>query len=250
MNPNSFDKEIKDAQANPESNNQGTEGENTPANPPVEGEPQVDYSKKFAESSKEALRLYEENKKLQAELEARANAPVEMPTKVTENLYPGFEQLDADAQANLVAYTNLIEKRALEGVYKDPAIKFAKEQYNTTKWESAFNQVVEKFPDLKESKDEFRKKYFKADVVPDNISTILEDVAKIHLFDKAKELGAAEEKQKAARVELERATGGDKTPQVSRTLSDWMRMSQENPAKFAQSAKEFNSDMASGKLKE
>jgi hypothetical protein len=240
MNPNSFDQEIKDAQANPQNPSQGTEGEKAPVNPTREGEPQVDYQKKFAESSKEALRLLEETKRLEAELAAKANiAP-------TENLYPGFEQLEPDAQANLVAYTNLVTKRALEGVNSDPAIKFAKEQYNISKWESAFGTVASKYPEL--NKEEFKSKYFKKDVVPDNIENILNDLAKIELFDKARDLGATEEKKKAERVELERATGGDKTPQATRSLEDWQRMQRENPAKFAQLGKEFNADMSSGKI--
>lgn len=250
--PNSFDKEIKDAQsANPGAQDQGTGAEKT-GNPTKEGEPTVDYRTKFAESSKEALRLLEENREKERiieELKAKANTPAKADV-TTDNLYPGFEQLDPEAQANLVAYTNLVTKRTLEGVNNDPAIKFAKEQYNASKWEQAFGATLEKYPELKDSKEDFKKKYFKADVVPDNITDILGDLAKIHLFDKAKDLGAQEEKKKAERVDLERATGGDKTPQASRTLSDWQRMSVENPAQFAKMAKEFNSDMASGKLKE
>lgn len=247
-NPNSFDKELKDAQgANPDNSNQGTETEKT-VNPATDGEPVVDYQKKFAESSKEALRLYEENKKLQEELVAKANGTTKVEPAI-DNLYPGFEQLDEEAQKNLIAYTDMIKKRTLEGVYQDPAIKFARDQYNATKWDTAFNQVAEKFPDLKTDKEEFKKKYFKADVVPDNIDTILEDIAKIHLFDKAKDLGAEEEKKKASeRVDLERTTGGDKTPKSNRTLDDWSRMARENPAKFAQLSKEFNDDMSSGKI--
>ncbi len=139
QDPNSFDQEIKDAQANPETPDKGTEPDKTDKNKSMEGEP-IDYATKFAESSKEALRLLEENKKKDEEiarLAAKANGPAS-PAQSTENLYPGFEQLDPEAQANLVAYTDLIQKRTLEGVYKDPAIKFAKEQYNTTRWEQAF----------------------------------------------------------------------------------------------------------------
>lgn len=247
MNPNSFDKEIKDAQnANPETPSQGTEPEKT-VNPTPAGEQTVDYKTKFAESSKEALRLFEENKKLQEELSAKANgtAPA-APT--TDNLYPGFEQLDPEAQANLVAYTDMIKKKTMEGVYQDPAIKFARNQYNTTIWNEAFGKVAEKYPELKDDKS-FRDKYFKVDVVPDNIESILSDVAKIHLFDKAKDIGAQEEKKKIEeRVDLERATGGEKTPTSARSLEDWNRMARENPAKFAKLGKEFNADISSGKI--
>jgi len=245
MNPNSFDQELKDAQnaANLETQEERTVSEQTEQKPTIEGEQEVDYQKKFAESSKEALRLYEENKRLNEELAATATVPV------TENLYPGFEELSPEAQQNLISYTDVVTKRALAGVYNDPAIKYAKEQHNISKWETAFSKVSEKYPDLKTSKDEFKIKYFKADNVPDNIDLILEDVAKIHLFDKAKYLGAEEEKKKSSRVDSERSVGGDKTPQSSRSLDDWARMANTNPAEFAQHAKEFNADMASGKLK-
>lgn len=248
MNPNSLDKELKDGQnPNPEIPPQGTEPVKADENPTPAGEQTVDYQKKFAESSKEALRLYEENKKLQEELEATANgATTVAPT--TDNLYPGFETLDKEAQDNLVAYTDMIRKKTMEGIYQDPAIKFARNQYNATRWNDAFGKVSEKYPELKDDKS-FRDKYFKADVVPDNIESILTDVAKIHLFDKAKDIGAQEEKKKIEdRVDLERTTGGEKTPTSSRSLEDWNRMAQDNPAKFSRLQKEFNADMSSGKI--
>ena len=76
--PNSFDKEIENAQANSQPD-QGTETETT-ANPIPEAEPEIDYKTKFAESSKEALRLYEENKRLAEELAAeQAFQPFVLP---------------------------------------------------------------------------------------------------------------------------------------------------------------------------
>jgi len=247
QNPNSFDAEIVDAQsANPEAPTEGTEAETTaePTNPTEEAEPQIDYRNKFAESSKEALRLYEENKRLQAELEARGTEE----TPPANDLYPGFEELDPEAQANLIAYTDMVSKRAIDSVYKDPAIAFARTTYNETKFDKALAEVVSKYPELANSKDEFKNKYFNASNTPDNIDVILEDMAKIHLFEKAKEIGAMEEKQKANRIDLERATGGEKAPTSSRSLEDWHRMMQENPAQFAKHSKEYNDDLASGKL--
>lgn len=245
QDPNSFDAEIMDAQANPEAQTQGTETETTVPNPTEEAEPQIDYRNKFAESSKEALRLYEENKRLQEELEARGTEE----TPPANDLYPGFEELDAEAQANLIAYTDMVSKRAIDSVYKDPAIAFARTTYNETKFDKALAEVVSKYPELANSKDEFKNKFFNASNTPDNIDVILEDMAKIHLFEKAKEIGAMEEKQKANRIDLERATGGEKAPTSSRSLEDWHRMMQENPAKFAKHSKEYNDDLASGKLK-
>lgn len=243
-NPNSFDDEIKDAQANPDTQNQGTETETT-ANPTPEAEQEIDYKTKFAESSKEAIRLYEENKRLAEELEAKGKAPeMEQPAS---DLYPGFEELDPEAQANLIAYTDIVTRRTVESVYKDPAISFAKTTYNETKFDRALAEVVSKYPDL--NKEEFKAKVFNPNNVPDNIGDIMEDLAKIHLFDKAKELGAKEEQEKANRIDLERTTGGDTAPSVSRTLEDWHRMAMENPAEFAKLSKQYNEDLTSGKLK-
>jgi len=252
--PNSFDKEIKDAgnPANPATPPQGTVPEPTGTKPNPEAGQDVDYKTKFAESSKEALRLLAENERLAKELAAKGNTP---PTPqgaaaTTESLYPGFEELDPEAQKNLIAYTDSITKRAKDEIYKDPAISFARSTYNENKWDKAFESVVSKYPELKNSKDEFKTKYFNPSNTPDNIENILGDVAKIYLFDKAKEIGAKEEQDRAGRIDMERASGGDKTPQPSRSLDDWRRMAQENPMKFASLSKEYKADLDAGKLRE
>ncbi len=248
QDPNSFDQEIKDAQANPQAQTQGTEGDQTPIKTTPEGEQSVDYQKKFAASSSEALRLLEENKKkdeLIAQLSAKATENQPMDT-----MYPGFDQLDSEAQKNLIAYTNLITKRTKDEIYKDPAISHAKTMYVASKWDSAFGTVAAKYPELNKSKDEFKSKYFNPNNIPDNIENILTDLAKAHLFDKATEIGAEEERAKQKRVDLERSTGGDKTPQASRSLEDWARMARENPAKFAQNSKQYQQDLDAGKLQE
>jgi hypothetical protein len=246
QDPNSFDKEIENAQANSQSE-QGTETETTveTTNPTEEAEPEIDYRTKFAESAKEAQRLYEENKRLKEQFEAKG----EEETPPANDLYPGFEELDPEAQANLIAYTDMVTRRAMENVYKDPAIAFAKTTYNETKFDKALAEVVSKYPNLVNSKDEFKNKYFNPNNTPDNIDVILEDMAKIHLFDKAKDIGIEEEKQKANRIDLERSTGGEKVPTSSRSLEDWHRMMLENPAQFAKHSKEYNADLNSGKLK-
>ncbi|KKQ94895.1 MAG: hypothetical protein UT21_C0011G0003 [Candidatus Woesebacteria bacterium GW2011_GWA1_39_11b] len=70
----------------------------------------------------------------------------------------------------------------------------------------------------------------------------------MHLFDQAKSIGAKEESEKLSRMETERATGGDREPVSSRTLEDWARMGQENPAKFAKLSREYQKDLDSGKI--
>lgn len=252
QDPNSFDKDIADAQsgANPADHNQGTGGDSTQSNTTPDGAQSVDYQKKFAESSKEALRLFEENKKKDEEI-ARLAAIATQHEKVENNidsLYPGFEQLDPEAQKNLVSYTNLIVKRAEENLNKNPAIAHAVTVYNESKFDRAFGDILTQYPDLKTSKDEFKKKYFNPQNTPDNIKDILNDLAKVHLFDKAVDIGAKGEKEKIDRIDLNRSTGGDKTPKASRTIEDWNRMAQDNPAKFAKLSKEFSEDINSGKI--
>jgi hypothetical protein len=247
--PNSFDAEIKDAQANPEAPTQGTEVETpTEPNPTLEAEPDVETPKgfvsglKFAESQREALRLLEENRRIRQELEAKGTEPT------ADTLYPGFENLDEEAQKNLIAYTNAIARRAKDEILKDPAISHARTTYNETRFNEALAQTIEKYPELKDAKSDFKSKYYNPKLVPENIQDILSDVAKMYLFDQAKVIGAKEEKAKLERMDMERPTAGDKTPKSSRTLEDWSRMASENPHKFAQLSKEYQADLESGKI--
>jgi len=250
QDPNTFEDVNKDANANPDVTPQSTETETT-ANPMLDAEPAIDYERKFAESSKEALRLLEETRAKEAEIE-RLRQELEAKGEVTptdDEVYPGFEELDHEAQANLTAYTNMIKKQTKDELYKDPAISFAVRTYNESKFDKAMAEVLTKYPNLAETKDKFKAKYFNPTNTPDNIEAILDDVAKIHLFDEAKKIGAEEEKQKANRIDLERTTGGDRNPTtVTRSLEDWNRMAQDNPAEFAKHSKEYHADLASGKI--
>jgi len=217
----------------------------------------IDYKTKFSESSKEALRLLEEKKKAEAEVERlKALYSTKEPEKDPGTSYgndtdgiPGFDQLGEEEQKNLLAYTNSIKKQTLNEVYKDPALAFAKQSFNEKQWGDAFEQVATQYPELRESRDEFKQKYFNPNNVPQNIADILKDLAKVHLFDKAQDLGAKRAMEQNDRIEIERAKGGDKTPTATRSIEDWNRLATENPAKFAQLSKQFDEDMASGKLK-
>lgn len=239
-NPNSFDEELQDAQANPEDSVEGTEQTETVNNPDTAA---VDYEKKFRESAREAQRLYEENKRLK-ETTVTTESENFNTTPDTE-FFEGFNDLDEDAQANLIAYTNAVKKSALDEVYKDPAIAFARSTYNANKWESAFAEASKDIPGLADHAAEFKNRYYNPANVPENMTDIIKDLAKIYLFDNAKDIGAKEEAEKAARINLEDVTGGDKSaPSASRSIEDWQRMASENPAKFASLSKEFNADMA------
>lgn len=226
-------------------------------NPPVEtvttatADPEIDYKTKFSESSKEALRLLEETKAKDAEIERLRQLAEQGAnhSNDSDDIYPGFEQLSDEEQRNLIAYTEGIKRKALEEINKDPALTYARESYNERKWDTAFDAVVNDFPELKESKDDFKKKYFNIKNVPENINDILKDLAKVHLFDHARELGAKDALEKANRIDIERQQAGDKTPVATRSLEDWHKLAQSNPGQFAKLAKEYKSDLESGKLK-
>lgn len=234
--------------------NDGTQVVDTinPVNNPAEVV--IDYKEKFGESSKEALRLLhvQEEKdaeiaRLKEELEQKGNSSNSFEQN-TNNGFPGFDDLDEEAKTQFINYTNGVISRATEGINKDPAIAFARKQFNTNKWETALNKAIAIYPKLAETKDDFKAKYFDVNNVPENIDNILLDVAKIHLFDSAMEIGAKDETEKNNRIEIERNTSGPKEPKVNRTLEDWTRMQQNEPQKFIALAKEFNADMESGKI--
>ena len=245
---NSFDKEIENVQnTNSQPVENGTQENDNSTNETIENVAQtVDYQKKFSESAKEAQRLYEENKRLKQQAQAKDNTQPMVAN--TDNYYPGFEDLDEDAKNNLIAYTDTVTKRALAEINKNPAIAYATKQYNEQFFDSALQKTIVEYPELANSKDEFKSKYFNVNNVPQNIESILKDVAKIHLFDKAKEIGAKEQTEKQSRIDTERVTAGSKDPTVTRSLEDWNRMAQEDPMKFRSLSKEFNDDMSSGKI--
>jgi hypothetical protein len=252
----SEEQKVDEVNSNPQENEEQVVDETvTPEETPVEPEvkteePDIDYKTKFSESSNEANRLYDRNKELRAQLEAKEETSKSdnYEDNPEEPLYPGFEGLGEDEQKNLVEYTNNIRKRAVEDMYKDPAIAFAKNTYNEQKFDSAFDKASELQPDLRDNRREFKEKYYNPSNVPENIDEIMVDLSKVYLFDKAKEIGRNEFKAQEKRIDTERADGGDKTPQASRSLEDWSAMARSNPAKFAQQAKQYNEDLASGKL--
>ena len=228
----------------------GAEKTENPIDKENAGSESIDYKVKFTESSREANRLLDEKKALEAEVDRLRTQPKEDSTSYGNNVddIPGFETLGEEEQKNLLAYTKSIEDRTLSRMYKDPALAFAKETYNEKKWDDAYGSVAQDFPEL--SKDDFKGKYFKKNVdVPSNIGDLLKDLAKIELFDRARDLGAKDAREQNDRIEVERSKGGDKTPTSNRSLEDWSRLAQENPAKFAKLSQQFENDLEGNKLK-
>lgn len=253
IDPNSFDKEIEDAQkgANPDAPKpEGTDQKETVTTeqPHVE---EVDYRKKFIDSAKGAQQLLKEKQELEAENERLRTEGKTIPVRpdIADEL-PGFDTLEPDQQDSLVAYTNAVRKKVTEELHKDPAIAFARQNYAESKFNNALDIVVATFPDLLPHKEEFKTMYFNAQNVPDNIQQILENLAKAFLFDKAKDIGAREANEAKDRVELEDTTGGERGQTARRTLADWQTLAQSNPAKFASLRKEYEADLASGQLQE
>lgn len=219
----------------------------------------VDYRQKFIDSSRGAQQLLDEKKQWLKEKEemerklAEKEAGTESfnsPSLNNSTLYPGFEELDPAEQQRLIDYTNTVTRLAREEINKDPALAFAHKQFNESRWEEAFAETVKEFPELAAEKDSFKASYFHPTNVPDNIDLILKDMAKVHLFDKAREVGARQATEVLERVQLEDPTGGDKQPSATRSLEDWQRLAMENPAKFAKMKEQYESDLKSGKLRE
>jgi len=251
MEPNSVEEAFDHAgTANGQPLAEGTV-ENPTSNGAVqEAEPVIDYKEKFSASTREAQRLAAENAAKDAEIERlRSLAPE--PGTPSETLFPGFEELGEEEQRNLLQFKNTMLNEAKQDLYKDPAIAFAKRTYNEKKFNEALERVAGKLPELKGREAEFKEKYYNPDNVPDNIETILVDVGKAYLYDYAKDLGAKEGREQAERIDLERSSGGQGSQvTTSRTLEEWQRLQQENPAKFAALSKEYHADLEAGKLKE
>ena len=201
-------------------------------------QPEIDYKTKFSESSKEALRLRDETIRLANELElARKQSEQTQGATYSNNSeqsIPGFEHMSEDEQKNLLAYTDFITTKTAERIYSDPVIAEAKKKYNESVWLNKFDEISDKYPDLKGYKDDFKNEFFNPDSNPSNLSEILERGAKVFLFDKSADIGAKKALEQAERIDIERSGGGDKAPTQERTSEDWERLRISNPVKFAQ----------------
>jgi len=198
--------------------------------------PDVDYRTKFTESSKEALRIREELKKANMEIEELRQKGANYSDDSSD--IPGFEHMSEEERQNIISFSDSVTRKALDKVYKDPAIARARQSYNESTWLQAFDEVATKFPDIKAEKDFFKSNFFNSEKdTPSNIAELLEKEAKLHLYDKAEEMGAKKVAEKNERIEIDRANSGDKTPKTTRTDEDWANLQYTNPVKFSEEYK-------------
>lgn len=230
-----------------------TTGEVAPVSEDVNEE--IDYKKKFSESTREAQRLLEERKGDREKLEQLEEELEKL--KTNDGTYEGkseeidefFSEYPEEERDRILKFADGVTKKALSEIKKDPAIASAHKFHNENKWDGAFQKVSEQYPELKLEKEDFKlKNYMPNKDVPDNIEDLLVSKAKEFLFDRAKDLGRMEAEKDSKRIDIERSGGGDKEIKSSRSLEDWSRLAQENPKKFASLSKEFKSDMESGKI--
>lgn len=179
---------------------------------------------------------------------APTNVEVQDAVKTADTLedfeaqFANFDELDDDTQSTLRTIFNTNLKNTHKILDNDPAIRFARENFNEKKWEDGFNEVIASNPDFKrllDRKSEFKAQHFQKNNVPDNISDILTQLAKIFLYDNVKADGVEEGKILAERMTTNKASGGDKVNNIGRTLDQWEEMRLKNPQKFASLSKEY-----------
>lgn len=217
----------------------------------LDADKDIDYKQKFGDSTRENQRILAISADKDAEIERLKHIAEGKEDKPdTTNLFPGFEDLAPEEQENLHKYAGVITDKIMGDLNKNPAIAFAVRTFNEKKFDDALAIVVKKIPDLAKTVDDFKAKNFNGNNVPDNIANILEDLAKVHLFDKAKDMGADEERRRNQdRIDTERAgSGGEIRTITTRTLEDWQKMATNNPMQFAGLQKEYNDDLKSGRI--
>jgi len=166
---------------------------------------------------------------------------------------PNFNLLDDDTQASLVGIFNSLSAKLDAKMSKDPGIQFGRKIVAEQSWDEAFDTVASNpvFGTLlKESKADFKAKYFNPANVPTNIAEILTDLAKSYLFDKSSQIGAENALAEQNRIDIHQPHGGSKQPGSKMTADDWERLRIKQPQEFARRYKEFNEQMKSGALQE
>lgn len=214
-----------------------------------------ELAEKFKASAKGAQDLLASNKAKDAriaELEALNNPAND--NSASDTLYEGFEHLPEEERKNVLGLTNAIKDQVKSEITDTPVFQEHAQRVNETKFDTAFNMVAAAYPELMDKQKEFKAKYFQPNNVPDNIEQLIEDMAKIFLYDTAHNRGVEEGIEKANHVDdALRTDGGSGGENLSgnthKSLLEWDTLRRTNPAKFASLAQQYDEDMASGKLK-
>ena len=209
----------------------GTEGEKAPkeTKPEGEGSPpegDVDYKKKFSDSSRENQRILQESKlkdEKNAELETKlAEASKTPPEEELAKKYPDWEYKEEEDKERI--------RKAEETEKRLRKIEEA------TAWEADYKSLIvnPEFASLKEKEAEFKEFAYK---YPKSVD--LPTLAKSFLYDNKPEPEAAPRKG------LEKPTGGgpEQAPASEMSLEDIGRLRKENPKLYIKMIQE-------GKLKD
>lgn len=203
------------APANPETPEitpEGPEGEGTPIKTTPEGEglnpeggEEETFKKRYANSTREAQRLYEENQLLKTQIEGlsqKQTPAIELPPD--EELSKSVPEWDLMTLAE--------QKLHKEQIALKRKVSFLESNLNRTssqlEWENDFTDLVKKdsHKELLAQKSEFKHYCEK------HAGTPIDVLAKSFLFDGAETLGAIKEKERQGRVGLEKGVGGIKEP--------------------------------------
>mgnify|MGYP001570683631 CR=1 FL=1 len=192
---------------------EGTEGgEITPEKVISEGvglppEEVVDYKKKFSESSTEALKIREENKRLMQE---KAELEAKLSNKDDDT------SLGREYDMDLLSET---EKSILKSQKKlEKELQLMKEE---KAWTEDFGNAVKQFPKLAERADEFKEFCYQ---YPKTIDA--PTLAKAFLFEEPQE-----EKQ-APKKGLEKPSAGSRQPQSGMSIEDITRLRTSDPKAY------------------
>ena len=195
----------------PESTSEGQKEKETPTTTPEdmgsnpEGGEEDTYKKRYADSTKEAQRLWRENEQLKTQMAELANKPnlaVETPSdkELSENV-PDWDLLSPAEQ-----------KLMKEQIFLKRKLSALETSQNLTSkqllWERDFGEMTMKpeFSALKAKKQEFELYCSKNPYTPIEVS------ASAFLFKEARNIGATEEREKLNRKGLEKGVGGTRTP--------------------------------------
>lgn len=238
-NPNSEETEEKPEtpkeETLEETPEEGLEGEGTPEktppegkeSTPAEGEKDIDYKKRYADSSREATRLSEENKDLKTQIEGLSNRPtppIEAPSEQElSEIVPNWDLMSPTEQS--LQKEQVILKRELSVIKKTLGSTSGQ-----LKWEKDFSELAEKeeFIPLLTQKKEFNR------FCEQNSGAKIEVLARSFLFNDAKTIGAKEEKVKLERKGLETGSGGPKAPakQTELTPEEEDKLRTTNPKEY------------------